>query len=221
MSTEKLNTDDVEVGQVALDMSVADTTTFDQHDDPDVIIPDLIARPLVYSAHLLLINAIVALVFYNYGLFAVLLFVYFTSIWHWSAPRFSALARRVDYFAVFVAIFYGSFYVSYNMKQQESEQAYLDYLLVWFVGLAVICVVFVCNESSYYIQVMKLPSGSSTGEDSTIGCVDTSVLLPATKAHTPERDWVYKRTVYVHLLCIHVFANALAFVLIISTQISV
>ena len=106
------------------------------------------------------------------------------------------------------------------MKQQESAQAYVNYLLVWFVGLAIISVIFVCNESSYYIQVMKLPSGSSTGDDRTC-CVDTSSLLPPTKSHTPEREWVYKRTVFVHLLCIHVFANALAFVLIISTQISV
>ena len=114
---------------------------YEQHDDADVIIPDKIARPLVYSATLLLINAIVAISYLNYGLFIVLLFVYITSLFHWYKPRFSALARRIDYFAVFIAILYGSIYAILIIKK-------LKYLLIWFIGLFIICIVFICNEVS-------------------------------------------------------------------------
>lgn len=39
-----------------------------------------------------------------------------------------------------------------------------------------------------------------------------------TKPNTAERDWVYKRTAFVHLTCVHVFANALALTLIIGIE---
>lgn len=93
---------------------------------------------------------------------------------------------------------------------------------------------------------MKLPSGNSIidtkGNKTTLGlgnstspsvnndsetvedkqksnvCIDIGDYLPVTYPNTMERERVYKRTVYVHLLCIHVFANALAFVLIIQAS---
>lgn len=118
--------------------------SYEQHDDPDVIIPFRLSRPLVYSAHLLLINGIVALVFGDYGLFAVLFFVYCTSIVHWSKPRFSAIARFVDYFAVLCAVTYGSVFVVLLEEQNVKEAQSL--ITMWFVGLCIIAVIFVCNE---------------------------------------------------------------------------
>lgn len=135
--------DDIEADYVDIATATAESNKplFEQHDDADVIIPDKIARPLVYSATLLFVNAIVAISFLNYGLFAVLMFVYITSLFHWSKPRFSAIARRVDYFAVFVAVLYGSIYAIVIIKK-------LKYLLMWFIGLSVISVIFICNEVS-------------------------------------------------------------------------
>ena len=42
------------------------------------------------------------------------------------------------------------------------------------------------------------------------------IAVPTTKPHTKDRDWVYKRTVYVHLICIHVLANILAIILVLQ-----
>ena len=195
-----------------------DNMVFEQHDDPDVIIPDNTARPLVFTAHLLLANAILAICFGHTGLFIVLLFVYLTSIWHWSKPRFSSLARRVDYFAVFTAVFYGSFYLLYNLR---NTLHYKYYCIVWFTGLGITTVIFVCNESSYYLQVMKLPSGSSMTNYSELDEIQLDLTncygyLAPTFPNTPEREFVYKRVVFVHLLCIHVFTNILACILILQ-----
>jgi hypothetical protein len=39
-------------------------------------------------------------------------------------------------------------------------------------------------------------------------------FFPLTYPNTGEREWVYYRVAFIHLLCIHVFANILALVLI-------
>jgi len=99
-------------------------TQYPQHDDPDVIIPDGVARPLVVSAHLLLVTAGIS-VFRDsrYDLAGVLIAVYITSILHWSAPRFSSYSRRADYLAVFAAIAYGTF-VSFTLADWQLTTAW-------------------------------------------------------------------------------------------------
>lgn len=124
---------------------------FEQHTDPDVIIPDATARPLVVSAHLFLAIAVLAACYGRYGLCAVLGFLYITSVWHWHKPRFSSWARVFDYTAVFSSIAYAS-YVASTLS--------MTLMLVWFCGLAFIAVIFTVNEYSYYVQVMKTFNGS-------------------------------------------------------------
>lgn len=131
--------DDIESGRNAEGLQ-ADQKSFPQHDDPDVVIPDHIARSLVYSSHLLLVTAIVSLVYGDYGIFVVLFVVYATSIWHWHKPRFSSIARRADFSAVAIAIVYGSVYAA--------TKSSTSLIIAWFVGLAVIGCVFVTNEVS-------------------------------------------------------------------------
>ena len=107
-------------------------------EDPDVVIPELIARPLVVSAHLLLIVAVVAAVYHFWILFAVALFVYITSILHWRKPRFSTIERKFDFIAVAANIIYGTiFAMSLNG---------VEYKIIYFVGLFVIGVFFITNE---------------------------------------------------------------------------
>ena len=112
---------------------------YQQHDNDDVIIPDHLARPLVISSHLLLISAIIGLIYKRYGLFIVLILVYGTSVWHWYKPRFTRIARYMDYIAVFTAIVYGS-YVASSLET--------IYIYIWFGGLGIIGVIFITNEVS-------------------------------------------------------------------------
>ena len=174
---------------------------YEQHDDPDVIIPDQIAKALVLSAQLLLINGIVAMVYSLYVLGALLLLVWLTSILHWRAPRFSSMWRILDYVAVMATIAYGTWL---------STTLTLAYMLVWLVGLGVVGLIFIANETAYYVQIGKTPLGDEGSE--------RGVILPYASPNTPERDWVYKRTTFVHLLCVHVLANALTLTIIIGSQ---
>ena len=207
--------------------SAAQQERFLQHDDPDVIIPDRLALPLLVSSHLLLVTSIVSIVYGRYVLSAVVFFVYVTSVLHWREPRFSSWFRILDYIAVATSVGYGC-YVATTLQR--------PYELAWFIGLScVVAPIFITNETFYYIQVMKDPTGKNTihldNDQSTKDHTDTvssaSITIEdgevpccsyqPTKPFTEHREWVYKRTMLVHLICVHVFANALALTLVIGS----
>ncbi len=133
-------------------MAQLSDSQFLQHEDDDVIIPDGVAFTLIITAQLLLVSGIYAAIIGRWDLFAVLFFVYLTSIIHWRAPRFSSWRRYIDYFAVIVAVVYGTF---------VSTRIGSIYTWIWCSGMVLIAVIFIMNESAYYLQVMKLPSGAS------------------------------------------------------------
>lgn len=210
----KMNSVAIVVDEVNTSKEIAE---FVQHDDPDVIIPYHISIYLLYSSHLLLVTSIVAVSYGRYSLFAVLFAVYITSVMHWRKPRFSTIARKLDFIAVFAAIAYGSYYSIDRCNQTEL-------IYTWFIGLLIIAVMFTTNEVLYYYQVMKLPTGATvilshninksyhTNDNKSLFCY----YFKPTQANTIERDNVYKRTVFIHLLCVHIFANALALTLVIK-----
>lgn len=76
----------------------------------------------------------------------------------------------------------------------------------------------------FYLQTKRKVDGSSQDDpmnfdessSNTIICYMFSV--EKTRPNTVERDWVYVRTVWIHLICVHVFANALALSLVISSK---
>lgn len=190
---------------------------FEQHDDKDVIIPDKIAFPLFVSSHLLLVTSIVCAAYHVWTFFVVLFIVYLTSINHWRAPRFSSWARRFDYVAVFASIAYGSYYATTLSISNK---------LIWFIGIIFVAIIFSCNEYLYYYQVMKTISGDMQHEydndvvksNFTSDDRETTFMFYPTKPNTIERENVYKRTVIVHLVCVHVFANALAMTIIVRSN---
>ena len=183
--------------------------TLEYIEDPDAVFPDVHARPLVVSSQLLLISSAAAFyvaakrgVMIGFGVGAALLFLYITSVCHWHKPRFSSVARILDYAAVVTAVTVGS-----AAAVTATTPAWIA---VWFVGLALIAAIFAVNETLYYVQVMKTPAGGEgLATDGLWG------FLPTTP-NTPERDAVYRRTATVHMLLIHVLANALALALIIG-----
>ena len=191
-------------------------------DDPDIIIPVEIARPLVVSSHLLLVTAIVAAIYHFWILCAVNLFVYITSVIHWSNPRFSSCERKFDYIAVLSNIIYGTIF-ALSLKTVEFK-------IIWFVGLFIIGSLFCINEvfchlyhiknkyfnnilllqTIYYLQVMK----SVTGED--LDQTDSYFASWATKPNSPEREKGYIRAVWMHLFSVHVLGNVLGLTMIVA-----
>jgi hypothetical protein len=173
---------------------------FSDHFDDDMIIPFRISRKTTFvSCHLLAVSSALAFVFAFSIIGSLLLAVWLTSIFHWYSPRFSTIVRRLDFIAVFAAIAYGSYFAIELDKQV--------YMLAWFIGIAVVACVFITNETLYYLQAMKAPSGGTF-----------AVGDWGTEAGTSEREWVYWRTAVVHALCVHVFANVLCIVLLIAAN---
>lgn len=192
--------DDVRLGE--LEAGAAGTSEFQQHDDPDVIIPDHISQYLVVSAQLLLMNSIVAFVYGLYVLGALLLFVYFTSVVHWRRPRFSSIWRVLDYIAVAAFVGWATF-LSVSLSEA--------YIYVWSVGGTLVGIIFAVNESAYYLQIGKTPLGDDQESK-------RDNMLPYAPPNTPEREWVFVRTAVVHIVCIHVLANALTLAIIIGAR---
>ena len=199
MDREDVRLGELEAGSLE-DVAKTEQSTFKQHNDSDVIIPDDISSYLVVSAHLLLLNCIVALVYSLYVLGALLLCVYLTSIIHWSKPRFSSIWRVIDYIFVAGTIGYGT-YLSTTLS--------VAYMITWLVGLSVVGLIFATNETLYYYQLQRTPTGGKlSSSESSVGC------CAPTKPGTAARRWAYTRAVWVHLLCVHVLASALACVLL-------
>jgi hypothetical protein len=180
-------------------------------DDPDVIIPDAIARPLVFSSFLMLITTTIAAVRGEMGLAMVAFFVFVTSVVHWRKPRFSSWRRPLDYLAVLTALGYGSYLAATRARS-------LEWAMVWFGGLAAIAVIFVCNETLYYLQLQRKPTGGeiiisdveSVARTHPKPCCGLQPVAPG----SVERRHVFRRVTWVHLLCVHVLANALALVMV-------
>ena len=192
-------------------------------EDPDTVIPPRYSWPLTFSALLFLALSAVAAVYaeeYDWpALFPVvaLAFILFaTTVLHWRHPRFSTWIRLLDYGAVLANVGYAS-YLATTLSKKFME--------VWFIGIGVVSVIFATNETAYYLQTARglagnsrdllplaksVPLASSSDQQQPEGC------LPPTKPNTVERSRVYQRTVFVHLVGVHVFAAALAFAIIIG-----
>jgi hypothetical protein len=164
-----------------------------------------------------------------YGIFAVLFVVYITSVWHWHNPRFSSIARKADYIAVFSAIVFGS-YVATTLT--------LTLILVWFIGLTIVGLIFAINEYIYYTEMKKSingndllglgsicqtdnsPNANEEFIDLEKGLVDsnTDTNTNSNDLSIEQKTRIYTRATWVHLICVHVLANSLALTLIIAGE---
>ena len=205
--------------------------------ESDVIIPDKVARPLLVSSNLLLVTAVIALRYNELGIACTSAAVWITSLLHWVAPRFSSPRRYLDYIAVSAALLYGSYVATTRairlgcgrpiLKPSRPRRTRTTHLrrsahalslhvrspawtYTWFGGLALITFVFICNETAFYLQVMRSPTGKST-----LATLQNPSCLPPTTPWSPARYAVYRRAVWIHLVCVHVLANALATVLVV------
>ena len=182
-------------------------------EDPDVIIPDEIARPLVASSFLLLVTAGAGIARHEFGLAAVSSLVCITSIVHWRRPRFSSWRRPADYFAVLLALGYGSLLAATRARNAA-------WVSIWFGGLAVIGLLFVWNETYYYLRLQRKPTGGEMAVvEDTVARLSMQVppccaIVPVAPSNVAERQCVFRRVAWVHLACVHVLANALALLMV-------
>ena len=191
--------------------------------DLDIVIPDAIARPLVWSSNLMLVTAVVALVnparIHTWPLAASAIFTWITSLLHWHSPRFSSWRRKLDYLAVIVYIGVGT-WMSVTRSRSAAWTAF------FFIGLAVIGAIFTANETLYYLQLQRTPVGgrlqvARSRSASSEEAQDTPLVARLAQHFAPPlttataRRYAYKRTTWVHLLCVHVLASVVSCLMLI------
>lgn len=163
------------------------------HFDPDVVIPDRVARPCLASSQVfLLLSALCATRGY-YGLGVVSFTLYVTSVNHWRKPRMTSWRHYVDLLAVAGTAVYGSWCAATRAKDTT-------WMVVWFAGLGTILACFIANETCYFYQVL--------------GGEKRSRCVAWTAPGTEERHRAYARAMWTHLACVHVASGALAMVVV-------
>mmetsp|Transcript_13203 Transcript_13203/g.39914 ORF Transcript_13203/g.39914 Transcript_13203/m.39914 type:complete len:205 (-) Transcript_13203:836-1450(-) len=177
---------------------------FAQQFDEEVIVPDAVARPLVFSSQLFLGVAIASAARRFWGIFACSLTVWVTSTNFWRAPRFSSWRRPADWLAVMATFVYASVLASTRVVNGA-------WTAVWFVGLAVLLVCFTVNESLCNFRLGTLPSGSYG-----YAFWSRSLGLKPTDVGTIERHRALQANVWRHFCCVHVWGATLAFLLILA-----
>lgn len=192
---EGLSTTGIEIGIVNHEDISA--SSFEQHDDRDVVLPDRIAMILLCSAQTFLTASIVAAVYKRYGLFSVLFIVYFTSVWHWHRPRYSSFARKADLLAVATAISYAS-YVASTLS--------ITYILIWSCGISLVAIIFALNEFIFFMRVLKNFHGPGNAKNN----------VWATFPNTAERECAYKINAWVHCVGVHCIAAGLSMAIVIG-----
>jgi hypothetical protein len=163
------------------------------HGDPEMIVPDDISIALVVSSHLLIITAVVAYIKKYETIASLMLFVYVTSILHWRHPRFNTIIRKIDVCGVGTSITFGS-YLSTFLP--------LKLTIGWFVGVAVILSAYLIKKMVYVLCIPKSDGNFRIQSKY------------ATQPYTQERHNAYRLYTYIHLICVHVFANALSLFMI-------
>jgi hypothetical protein len=147
------------------------------HPRSHYIIPPDIARPLVVSSTLLLLQAVAALAVcvrgappVAYALPPLLCGTYLTSSNFWRNPSASNRWRYADYGMVTLSVLYGTYVV-----QAAAPSALLA---LWCRGWSAIAALFVANEAKFWLNKAK-------------------------------RRHDYVLAVWVHLVVVHLFGNAL------------
>lgn len=176
---------------------------FLQQFDAEVIVPDAVARPLVWSSQLFLGVSIACAVRGFWDLSACLLTVWFTSTNFWRAPRFSSWRRPADWIAVTVTFVYASVLA----KTSVIAEAWTN---LWFAGLAFLILCFTVNESLLNYRLGTLKPGAFWHS------FWSARGITITEVGTFERHKAFQANVWRHFCCVHVWGAVLAFILILA-----
>jgi hypothetical protein len=103
-----------------------------------------------------------------------------TSTAHWRAPRLDSWWRVADYAAVATLLAVASTDAARLLSRACTA--------AWFCGVGAIATAFCANEYRYYRGALPGPN----------------------ELHGAAREELFVKTVWTHLVCVHVAANALA-----------
>ena len=147
--------------------------------DPTVIVPPHISRNTFYSAQFFLFDSMRAFVL-EYRMLGILLCsLYISTLMHWNSVRRLSVIKLVDIILAVTALSHVTFV--------DSRRFTPYYQTVWITSVTTSIMVFVVNETVFYLATREsIPDKSSSA---CTQIIDSSV---------------YYRNVYTHMVFLHV-----------------
>ena len=175
-------------------------TTYIQHCDPDILIPQHISRRALISATFFLYVSIVAYVL-DYPVTCVLLgSVYITTLLHWNAVKYIGTIKIVDSALATTIILKLTFVDRYRWCTKFHQYwMYVFYILV--CG-------FATNEYLLYMQVTRF--SNKVVYTKSLYTIWPLTLLNYTNPNTYKRERAYYRSTYTHMFFIHIFPTTIS-----------
>ena len=164
---------------------------YSQHTDPIIVVPQHISRYGLYSAQLILLNAICNYI-YGYNILTIIgLSLYITSLLHWHKIKSDGLAKTLDVITCVTTINYITFNDSLYFCPRNRQ--------LWILSAFVSIIAYLTNKYiGSYQQFVKGSDYFAADEPYRF------FSLKYTWPNTLHRELSYKYATYVHIILLHV-----------------
>jgi hypothetical protein len=197
------------------------TTKYHQHLQFDLVCPQEICRPLLFTAHLFLMVTMTAFYYELYILGTLVTCMYVTSLLHWRYPKKKSYFRYIDIFAVCSCFTYSS-YVALLYTT--------EIVIIWSSVVLMVIIAYSGNSVLNYYQIDKpntiimemfkeVPSYKYVPENthfSQKNLFKRIFHLQPTYPETDDRHFAFRRSICIHMICVHVIPTFLAISLLIK-----
>jgi hypothetical protein len=171
-------------------------TVYLQHDDPEVAIPFHISMYGLISAHIILANSVVSIL-YNYKSLSVMSYcLYMTTLLFWNNLTHSGFIRNLDIFTGITNVIFITYYDSLWFDVLYKE--------LWASAMSIGCLVYLLNSYIFYCQTTP-ETQEITNDD--LENVLTKYSYFSTKyipPNTYNRELAYYYATFVHIFALHV-----------------
>jgi hypothetical protein len=197
------------------------TTKYHQHLQFDLLCPQTICKPLLFTSHLFLLITATAFYYEFYLLGTLIACMYITSLLHWKYPKKISCFRYLDIFTV-CAAFSCATYTAFLFTTEIA--------MIWTSAVLMIILIFIGNAVLDYYQIDKPnaklvemfkenPSYKYVPENTHFSqktLFKRIFHLQPTYPETDVRHFAFRRSIFIHMICVHVIPTILAVSLLIK-----
>jgi hypothetical protein len=168
-----------------------------------VIIPQSISRKAFLSIQSILMVAILAYYLDYIRLCILLNGLYITSLLHWNKVYNYSLIKIIDILFATGTVYSITYYDSNRFQKQ--------YVIIWNLSITISICAFIINEILFYYQVLNY-------KNQVLNYKNNLTKLTITKYHyfsleyaypnTRTRELYYYRSVYTHMIFLHILPTA-------------
>ncbi len=197
------------------------TTKYHQHLQFDLLYPQEICRPLLFTAHLLLLITATSFYYEFYLLGALIACMYVTSLLHWRYPKKNSFFRYLDIFTVCASAICST-YTAFLFTT--------EIVIIWLAGVLMVILAYSVNAVLYYYQIDKpnriimemfkenpsykyVPVNTHFSQQSLFKRI---FHLQPTYPETDDRQFAFRRSIIIHMVGVHMLITFLSISLLIK-----